>query len=78
MRAILWFLLIPWKVLPALLMWELKLHIPSLASMIAPVVLKKGLPRIIGLWIIPSMSMMINLIGTKVICNSTRTLWTPP
>jgi hypothetical protein len=49
MRAILWPLLLPWKMLHELLIWELKLYIPFLASMIVPVVLKKDLPRIIGL-----------------------------
>jgi hypothetical protein len=39
---------------------------------------KTILPRIIGLWILPSISIIITSRGTKVICNSTSTSLTLP
>ena len=51
---------------------------PSFESMMAPVVQRKGLPRIIGLEVIFPMSMIRKSIGTKVICNSTMTSLTLP
>jgi hypothetical protein len=59
-------------------MWELKLQIPSLESIIAPVVLKNGLPRIIGLEVLLLMSITIKSIGTKVIWSSNMILSTLP
>ena len=46
--------------------------------MIAPVVRRKGLPRIIGLEVLLPMSMIRKSTGTKVICNSTITSLTFP
>jgi hypothetical protein len=47
--------LLPWKVLHALLMWELEFNIPFRIK-IAPVILNKGLPRIIGIEVLILMS----------------------
>jgi hypothetical protein len=76
MRAILWSLLLSWKVFHAIFMWELKLQIPFLSINDNTFSSQKVLLRIIGLWLLPSMSIIIKSTGTKVICNSTRTLLT--
>jgi hypothetical protein len=62
--------LLSWKVLYTLLVRELKLHITFLESITVPVVLRKGLPRIIGLEVLLLMSIIIKSIGTKVIWSS--------
>ena len=46
--------------------------------MIAPVVQRKGLPRIIGLEVLFPISMIRKSTGTNVICNSTITSLTFP
>jgi hypothetical protein len=56
---------LPWKVLHKLLVWELIFTFPSFESITAPVVLKKGLPRIIGLEVLLLMSITIKPTGTK-------------
>jgi hypothetical protein len=76
MGAILYSLLHPWKVVLALLVWELKLHIPFLCINDSTCSSQKGLPRIIGLWTLLFISIIINSTGIQLICNSTSTLWT--
>ena len=63
----------PWEMFHAFLVWKLKLQFPSFESMIAPVVRRKVLPRIIGLEVLFSISMIRKSTGKKVICNSTIT-----